>query len=657
LIAFGPATEWDPPVEDAEFFRLINWDRAAPKSLRQLARAGDWQRAIRVLTKEIAGASHSSISHGEASGRKLALWSLHDFRRPQRLSRLLAAWQAFVPGGQAPRHTSAGSNGRRPTVGAKHKKGATTEELVTATEEWLAAITERQPVLPLELLVLFEILRDAAACFPLDLASRLWRTTLGIAVGQFSGTVATEDEALSRTPGQDLGQTALDAELKWQAGLLFAPVAGSSALRDAGRAELWSLIAHSSDAAGVPAARTLGNLPVWMTSVIRSREWGRSFGQPLFSASQEKRVRGLVSSIAKFCREDGRLALAGGATNGLSGVWSTAASTFPSQLLETSPAAQYLLAVGRGKHVAPARRNGAARDGSRRNGAVKDKATRPVFQSDESRLACLRSDWTPNASSVLVTHQGSSPALEMALGGITLFTGDWGLDLRIDGRPVELREWTCVCWHSDDDGDYLELQTRPTGVRVERQVFLSRTDDFALLADIVLSEGHAKIESTSRLPLSTDSAAFAQSRSRECHLLCSGTRVRALPLALNCSRVEAAAGELGPAEGRLELTQVGVGGLYAPLVLDWNPRRRRSPASWRSLTVARDGVAVRPNGAAGFLLEIGPTKWLIYRSLVPTLEPRSVLGQHTMYETLMGRFVRGELEPMIQVEQTTESSE
>jgi hypothetical protein len=56
------------------------------------------------------------------------------------------------------------------------------------------------------------------------------------------------------------------------------------------------------------------------------------------------------------------------------------------------------------------------------------------------------------------------------------------------------------------------------------------------------------------------------------------------------------------------------------------------------------------------LLEIGPAKWLIYRSLVPTLEPRSVLGQHTMYETLVGRFVSGDLEPLVQVEQTTESN-
>ncbi len=325
MIAFGPATEWDPPVDDAEFFRLIKWDRAAPKPLRQLAKSGDWQRAIRVLTKGITG-SKSSVPRSDGPTRKLALWSLHDFRRPQRLSRLLAAWQAFVPDGPVPRRTSAGSNGRQATVASKHSKGAKSAGLIAATEEWLAAITDRQPILPLELLVLFEILHEAASGFPVDLAVRLWRTTLGIAVGQFSGTVERAVETLSRTPGHDLGQTALHAELKWQAGLLFAPVAGSSALREAGRAALWSLIAHSSDAAGVPEAHTLGSLPIWMTSVIRSREWGNRIGQPLFSASQERRFRGMVNSIAKFCHEHGRLSLASSPTNGSGSVWSAAAA-------------------------------------------------------------------------------------------------------------------------------------------------------------------------------------------------------------------------------------------------------------------------------------------------------------------------------------------
>jgi hypothetical protein len=107
----------------------------------------------------------------------------------------------------------------------------------------------------------------------------------------------------------------------------------------------------------------------------------------------------------------------------------------------------------------------------------------------------------------------------------------------------------------------------------------------------------------------------------------------------------------------LELRQTGIGGLYAPLVIDWNPARRRSSASWRPLTVAQNGVAVSPRAAAGCRLQIGSAQWLVYRSLSFILEPRTVLGQHTMYETLIGRFVRsGEVEPIVLVEQRAEGA-
>ena len=119
------------------------------------------------------------------------------------------------------------------------------------------------------------------------------------------------------------------------------------------------------------------------------------------------------------------------------------------------------------------------------------------------------------------------------------------------------------------------------------------------------------------------------------------------------ARVQSAAGQLTTCETHLELVQNGIGRVFAPLVLDWNPRRRRSPAAWRRLTVAQNGTAVPPSRAAGYLLENGPAKWLIYRSLLSSLEPRSVLGQHTMYETMVGRFAKGDVAQMVLVEQST----
>ncbi len=542
-----------------------------------------------------------------------------------------------------------------------------------ALDEWLAARDETAPVQPLELLVLLEILRDAAQELSLGEAARLWRAVLEICLARFSKAAPSVGDEPA-TPRTHLAAIAREAELSWQAGLLFAPVAGSSALRDAGRAAFGQLIADASDAAGVPVAGALADLPSWMTSLVRAREWGRHFSRPLFSASQEKRLRGLVAAVAKFCREDGRPALVRGEVNGLVQVWSTAASALPLRGQQVSPAAGYLRSLAglnghatrRGTSRQASRRNGVARSGRARtgrtsNGHLPKGTVWPVFQSDESRLACLRDAWSPSASSIVVAHHGRYPMLEMAVGGTTLFAGEWEIEVRLDGRTVEPADWSCVCWQSDDDGDYFELHSRPDGLRIERQIFLSRTDDFALLADVVVADPEtvsrgAKLESTSRWTLAPDAALIAQTRTRESRLVFGRRTARVFPLGLNCSRVEGVAGHLIGVDGRVELSQSGVGGLYAPLVIDWNPRRRRSPAAWRRLTVAYAGAAVPSGEAAGYLLEVGPLKWMYYRSLLPALEPRSVLGQHTMYESLVGRFVRGDVEPLVQVEQSTDQA-
>jgi hypothetical protein len=78
---------------------------------------------------------------------------------------------------------------------------------------------------------------------------------------------------------------------------------------------------------------------------------------------------------------------------------------------------------------------------------------------------------------------------------------------------------------------------------------------------------------------------------------------------------------------------------------------------WRPLTVAQNGTAVPNSQAAGFRLQVGKEQWLIYRSLSRILEPRTVLGQHTMYETLIGRFsTTGAVDPIVLVEQGTEEA-
>jgi hypothetical protein len=91
-------------------------------------------------------------------------------------------------------------------------------------------------------------------------------------------------------------------------------------------------------------------------------------------------------------------------------------------------------------------------------------------------------------------------------------------------------------------------------------------------------------------------------------------------------------------------------------VVEWNPNRRRSGVAWRPLTVAQNGAALAPHEAAAHRLQIGETQWLSYRSLSRIIEPRTVLGYHTMCETVIGRFVPGgNVEPIMLIEQSAPS--
>ena len=50
-----------------------------------------------------------------------------------------------------------------------------------------------------------------------------------------------------------------------------------------------------------------------------------------------------------------------------------------------------------------------------------------------------------------------------------------------------------LCWVSDDDVDYLELEIEfGEGLRVQRHLLLARHDRFLLLADAVLSRGRRR---------------------------------------------------------------------------------------------------------------------------------------------------------------------
>ncbi len=626
LIAFGKSVELDSSISDADFFAGVEWDALAPARLQRSVDARDLEGLYKLLAELAGGSGSRKSARNLAVNSRHALWSRHQLEESTRAATLI---RVFAP--------NTNFNGARKNGSPRGNRELVDRIAVASLDRWATSCLNGEPLSQLETLVLFEILRDAGAKMPTSLFGMLWRLAL--------------TAAIQGTPLWGLANRILDADLCWQAGLLFKHVAGAETVVTAARSKLGQLLVESTDSDGIPSAELVEDLPNWLATMLRAREWGQRFSRPLFDSQSERRFQALIGAASRMCLGNGRLAFSNGRANGFAGLWSTAATAISRRNGSSQPVVRFLGSLGNGVHI-PRR----SRDSKR---AVARKEVRPVFQSDRSRSACLRGDWSPNANSLSVLHHGQFPSVELATRGALLFSGQWEIELRIANESIGIfGPWTCSCWYSDDEADYLELQARPApDIRIERQLLLPRNDDFLFMADVVVGRGDERIEYRSRLPLAGNIEVALDRETRACRLSGPNMVSRLLPIGLPCPRVQSCAGQMMSLPHHLEFRQTAIGGIYSPIVIDWNRARGRRPAMWRPLTVAQNGTAVPNSQAAGFRLQVGKEQWLIYRSLSRILEPRTVLGQHTMYETLIGRFsTTGAVDPIVLVEQGTEEA-
>jgi hypothetical protein len=89
------------------------------------------------------------------------------------------------------------------------------------------------------------------------------------------------------------------------------------------------------------------------------------------------------------------------------------------------------------------------------------------------------------------------------LGRQVLWSGVWGLEIRLDGRPLAPpAAWDEICRYSDDHVDYLELEGQlGEGVRVQRHLVLAPEDRFLLVADAVVGDHARRLEYAGVLPV------------------------------------------------------------------------------------------------------------------------------------------------------------
>jgi len=270
--------------------------------------------------------------------------------------------------------------------------------------------------------------------------------------------------------------------------------------------------------------------------------------------------------------------------------------------------------------------------------------------SEWSEVATMRTSWSPSAARLAVVFSNRELRTEFSVGPQIIFSGKSSPSIKVDGHELAFAsDWEEVCWESDEDMDYVELDAKlEDGWRVQRQLLLARKDSFALIADALVGPTTAEISYQSPLPLCNGITLDQSSENTEAMLLGEKPLGTVVPLSLSEWKTPGGRNRLRDEPARLELYQRGRG-LYAPLFIDFDPSRRSKAMTWRSLTVAENLQTLTPDVAAAYRIQIGKKHWVIYRSLAKAGN-RTFLGLNLTSEFLVARFqMDGEIEPLVDV--------
>lgn len=383
--------------------------------------------------------------------------------------------------------------------------------------------------------------------------------------------------------------------------------------------------------------------PLW-GCWTRTRAWSGRSVPDCWDGGAEDRYRRLLLHTLRGTRKDGSQVLSHGAASIGQPELFAAALALVGRRPERAAAAKVLPGVKRPRKS--------------------DRAylPEPACDAESSRVAVLRRDWSAGSEMLTVDYRSANLQIEFQAGRDVLWSGPWTLNVRSDdtcmtpGGP-----WKNVCWMSDDDVDYLELELRLGGegagevageVVVQRQMLLARRERFLLLADAVLGQTERRLAFVSRLPLRPGITFTPATETHEGCLTGRKLRANVLPLALPEWRSGPERGQLQWSEEGLQLSQTARGAsLFAPLFIDFDPQRLREPLTWRQLTVAESRAPDAQDRAVAYRVQAGERQWVFYRSLSGQVN-RTFLGANLVSEFLCARFTRqGRIVNLLEVEQ------
>lgn len=511
----------------------------------------------------------------------------------------------------------------------EHPGKSRTARLISRLEAWLAEWPARrdQSALGLEALSWSYVLPRLASAS----SAAVWQETLELLL-----------DLATNWPQLDLQHQPLPHQ--WMAGELplmlayqFPELPGCQALWPSARKALSQGLTELLDTNGLPAAEHLTSVRGLLACWTRCQALHGDAATPMLTPSAATCFEWFLRRALQLTRRDGCPFFS-----------AVASGSGDRDLFRTA-----LALVGDDEDSVIADQILPSRQGQRSKKGRRVILAEPSANSEWGRLAIFRSDWSRDSIQLVVARSGANVQTELVSGIQTVWSGPWQYEIHLDGRKLDPPEqWDEVCWHTDDDVDYQELQaTLADGWILQRQIILAREDRFLFLADAILGSDAREIDYRAQLPLTAGVGFEPAEETHEGYLIGDRWRGTVLPLALPEWRISPSNGGVEWIDGNLQVRHaVQAPRIYVPIFIDLNPSRSRRPLTWRQLTVAERLQVQSPSQAIAFRVQVADEQWLFYRSLGPAAN-RTFLGENLSNEFLAARFDQdGDADDLIRID-------
>ena len=494
-------------------------------------------------------------------------------------------------------------------------------------EPWLSAAEGRKTDagFAMECLGWAYLLPNLASVLPAAVWSEVFDYLAGAAAGAEDGD-----------SGQPLAEQVLAGELPLVLSYQFPELGQCTQLGAAARRKLKAGVKDLLDGNGLLHCRDLAILRPLLACWTRCSYLARTAGTPLLGSKAQLKFEWFVRQTLQLTRQDGSQVLCDGTECGHE------EELFDAALLLNNDAVDHAIS----DQILPWRK--ANRAASQRKTFFPDSSDHSAW----ARVAILRPNWLRGGQKLVVTYDGTVMNTELTCGATTLWSGTWETRITVGESQLEpISDWEELCWHSDDDVDYLELELKfNNNWHLQRQIVMAREDQFLFTADALVGPQTAAIDYNSCLPLSSDIDFLPENETREGYLVGKRPIARVLPLVLPEWRTLYGEGSLERLQaGLCSQRQTESSRFYWPLFIDLDRQRIERPVTWRHLTVAESLDILPPSETACYRVQAGDEHWLFYRSLVPAA-CRTFLGQHVSHEFFAARFDReGEAEELIAI--------